>query len=363
MIHIIPHHIRRGSWPPWYKLINFNEEVNILQGYDDDTIERDLNQEDNTIYLDKILQDLNVKKGDSVFLDKKYVLHESAVTNLDTVVNFYYDKYECKFFIVDDDNHLEHTDNKKYTYFSNRFNVLSCRNNFNYFRYRTPHHTWTNNLSELLNPFLYNLRQKKFNFIVGVDKVERLLSLKHIYNIGLEKDGYVGYSGFNKVYSDDEISEKLIEFRNVNLPIILDTPFERSLQGAVNVEFPPLPICLNSYISCICETMVMDGNEIHLSEKSWNPFISHNIPLILGSKYINNYLQELGFWLADDLFDLSPRETRNDIINQFKSNLNIINSISFDEIHDYYMKNMGSIMKNYDILIKQKFIFKRENYK
>lgn len=362
MIHVVPHHIRRGSWPPWYKLINFSEEVNILKGYDDINIERDLNQEDNTIFLNDILNKLNVKKGDSVFVDKRYIIQDGDYDDFLFNINKHFEKYECKFFIVDDDNQYEYTDNKNFTYFSNRFNMLNSINNFNYFRYRTPYHTWTTNLSELINPFLYNIRQKKFNFIVGVDKIERLISLKHIYNIGMHTDGYVGYSGFNRAYLDDELSDKLIEFRDGTIPIILDVPFERSLHGAVNVDFPPFPTCLNSYVSCICETMVMDGDEIHLSEKSWNPFISHNIPLILGSKYINQYLRNLGFWLADDLFDLTPKETRIDIINQFTSNLDIINSMSYDELYKYYTNNTGSIIRNFDILMKQKFIFDRKNY-
>jgi hypothetical protein len=363
MIHIIPHHINRGSWPRWYTLIHFTEDVNILQGYDDVNIERNLNQEDNTIFLDDILNNLNVNEDDSVFVDKKYFTNYGDHNEFATNVNKHWEKYKCKFFIIDDDNQYEYSDNEKFTYFSNRFNIVNSKHNFNYFRYRTPTHTWTNNLSELLNPFLYSIRQKKFNFIVGVDKIERLISLKHIYNTQLNLDGYVGYSGFNRAYLDNELSDKLIQFRDTTIPIILDVPFERSLHGAVNVEFPPFPLCLNSYVSCICETMVMDSTEIHLSEKSWNPFISHNIPLILGSKYINEYLRNLGFWLADDLFDLSPKETKIDIVNQFTSNLDIINSMSYDDLYKYYTNNIGAIMRNFDILMKQKFTFNRNNYK
>lgn len=363
MIHVIPHHINKGSWPSWYNLIHFKEDVNILKGYDDYNIERNLNQEDNTLFLDEILNNLNVKNGDSVFADKKYFVTDGDYNQFITNINTHSQKYGCKFFIVDDDNQYEYSDNRTFTYFSNKFNVNDSNKNFNYFRYRTPYHTWTNNLSELMNPFLYNLRQKKFNFIVGVDKIERLISLKHIYNVGMDSDGYIGYSGFNRLYHDNELSTKLVEFRDSIIPIVLDVPFERSLDGAVNVEFPPFPICLNSYISCICETAVIDSELVHLSEKAWNPFISHNIPLILGSKYINDYLRNLGFWLADDLFDLSPKETRTEIIKQFTSNLDIINSMSYDEIYKYYMHNIGAVMRNFDTLMKQKFIFDRNNYK
>ena len=359
MIHVIPHHILRGSWPPWYKLFHFNENVNIIDTYDTSEIELGSNKVSFDKLLENIIIENSIKSGDSVICDKHYFSNDNIEIKIVNLAK----KYKCKFFIIDDDNQQKYVDTPHFTYFSNRFNIKDSKYNFNYFRYRTPYHNWVNNLDELLNPFLYNIRQKKFNFIVGVDKVERLISLKHLYDNEINSDGYIGYSAFVKSYSDNQLSSKEIEFRDLHLPIILDTPYERSLEGNVNVEFPPLPITLNSYISCICETAILDLDELHLSEKSWNPFISHNIPLILGSKYINNYLKDLGFWLADDLFDLKPQENKNDILNQFKSNLNIIKSLNYDELHRYFINNIYNIKNNFNILIKQKFIFDRNNYK
>jgi hypothetical protein len=363
MIHIIPQHIRRGSWPPWYKLINFKENVNFLIDDESKTIERDLNQENHSLKIKSFLNKLNINSGDSVFLDVKYFEADNGFDNFKNSAIFTSNEYNCKLFIIDGDNQFDYYDCEHFTYFSNRFDIFNSNHNFNYFRYRTPYHTWTNNLDELLFPFLFNLRDKKFNFIVGVDKIERLLSLKHIFTNKMNTDGYIGYSGFSKAYSDESISDNLLDFRNTTLPIILDTPFDRSEQGAVNVEFPPLPICLNSYVSCICETHVIDSNELHLSEKAWNPFISHNIPLILGSKHINEYLKGLGFWLADDLFDITPKNNKTEIINQFKSNLDIINNMSYDKLYNYFYKNIPNITKNFTILMNQKFIFDRNNYK
>lgn len=362
MIHVIPHHINKGSWPAWYKLIYFTEDVNILQGYDDNNIERNLNQEDNTLFLDDILNNLNVKNKDSVFVDKRYFTNQGDFNEFTNNINKHSEKYGCKFFIVDDDNQYDYSDNEKFTYFSNRFNILNSKHNFNYFRYRTPTHTWTNNLSELLNPFLYNIRQKKFNFIVGVDKVERLLSLKHIYDTNMNNDGYIGYSGFARSYTPDSISNSLKEFRDNMIPIILDTPFDRSEMGAVNVEYPPFPITLNSYVSAVCETSVM-LDSLHLSEKAWNPFISLNIPLILGSSEINTYLKGLGFWLGNDIFDLSVKTNYVDIVRQFQSNLDIINNMTYNDLYDYFRQHKNSIILNHELLKKQKFIFDRNNYK
>jgi hypothetical protein len=199
--------------------------------------------------------------------------------------------------------------------------------------------------------------------IIGVDKKERLEIFKYVYNIGLDSESHLGYSAFTSQYDDSEISSALLRFKNEKLPVILDIPFERSLYGSVNVEIPPLPITMTSYFSCILETMVISGETIHLSEKSWNPFISKNIPLILGSTYINQYLLSRGFWLAEDLFDLSPQYSVTDILHQYKSNLDIIQKMSYDEIHSYYIKNQPYIEANFSRIETVKFEFKSDNYK
>lgn len=364
MIHIIPHHINGGSWIKWYKLIHFNdsEQVSHYKVDDPSLYERFLiAQEDYPIHLETHLKNINPNEGDFIFCDIQYFpywnpqLFESTIYDLAT-------KYGIKFFIVDGDNFRSYTDTEHYTIFSNRFDVKYSDVNFNYFRYRVGGQTYFYNLPEIFIPFLETIRQRKANFIVGVDKVERLLALKHIIDNGIDKDFYVGYSGFTKPYDDTQLSESLISFRDKTLPIILDTTFEKSCNGAVNVEFPPFPYTLNSYVSAICETSV-SIDEIHLSEKAWNPFISMNIPLILGSKPINNYLRNLGFWMADDLFDLSEQTTYVNIVNQFKSNLDIIHNMSYNDLYDYFLHNKNKFIHNHTILGRQKFVFNRNNYK
>ena len=186
-----------------------------------------------------------------------------------------------------------------------------------------------------LYPFVKQRRPKKINFFVGVDKLERLEIYKYIHNIGLDKESHLAYSGFSKDYSDDKLSDSLLEWRNKNVPKVLDTTFEESQIGQVNPDLPPLAYCLTSYVSCIMETkIIVDTNEleVHLSEKSWNPFCSFNIPLILGSYGIKKYLKRCGYWLADDLFDTSEKESFREILGQYKSNLDIINNMSNQDL-------------------------------
>ena len=370
MIHVIPQHISRGSYTPWYKLLNIKDE-HIFYSFDDtDEIERKLIGE--PPYVDKLIEKLNKinpQSGDVVIFDSKYIDSHRGKTVIENNLIDLSKKYNhCKFVLFDDDNSIEYTDTKRYTFFSNKFLVKDTtelyhyERNCNYYRYRSALQEYFPYLKYIIKIFDLNIRQKKMNMIVGVDKKERLEVFKYVYNIGLDSDSWLGYSGFACGYEEGDISSKLLEFKKNKLPVILDTPMERSMQGAVNVELPPLPITMTSYISCILETMVVAEDIIHLSEKSWNPFISKNIPLILGNKYLTQYLKGLGFWLAEDLFDITPQDSVPAIINQYKRNLDIIDKMSYEDIHSYYIKNQAKIERNFSLIENTKFEYDSNNY-
>ena len=369
MIHIIPQHIGKGSYTAWYDLLIFNEDHIFHQFNDTELIEtKSIGEPPYSNLLIEKLNSINPKVGDIVIFDSKYINNYDGQLEFDLIELS--KKYNnCKFVLFDDDNSTEYTDEERYTLFSNKFqkrkdNELNQYDlNCNYYRYRSSHQEYFPHLKYITRIFQDNIRQKKLNMIIGVDKKERLEIFKYVYNIGLDSESHLGYSAFTSQYDDSEISSALLRFKNEKLPVILDIPFERSLYGSVNVEIPPLPITMTSYFSCILETMVISGETIHLSEKSWNPFISKNIPLILGSTYINQYLLSRGFWLAEDLFDLSPQYSVTDILHQYKSNLDIIQKMSYDEIHSYYIKNQPYIEANFSRIETVKFEFKSDNYK
>lgn len=367
MIHIIPHHIAKGSYVAWYDLINFKEDY-IIHTFDDtEQIERKLNGE--PPYVDSLLSKIdtiNPQFGDIVMFDSDYYNQFDGKLE-ENLIQLSKKHNNCKFILFDDDNSLDYIDTEHYTFFSNKFrkcDTLGEYNlNCNYYRYRAPLQEYWPHTKYVVNTFHLNIRQKKMNMFIGVDKKERLQTFKHVYNIGLDKDSWLAYSGFNTNYDDSEISEKLLEFKKEKLPVILDTSYEDSCNGSVNVEMPTLPITLTSYVSCILETMVLGGETLHLSEKSWNPFISKNIPLILGSTYTNDYLKKCGFWLADDLFDLTPQMDVDSILNQYRQNLDIINKMSYEDLHSYYLKNKNNIDINFNIMQNAKFEFNSNSYK
>ena len=373
MIYIITHHIKKGGYVAWYDLINFKspKDVTYWESSDKKAIEAATLNSKQPPYQDVLeqhIKEINPKPMDVIMFDMMYLEMEDPIS-----IEFYLttlgERYGIKLVVVDDDNFKTYADTNNYTFFSNRFEVNknnSVRNNFNYYRYRASKESYFDSIPEIIRPFMHNIREKKMNMIIGVDKKERFEVFKYTHNIGLDKSSYLAYSAFCSTYDDSILSDPLKKWKTENIPTILDTPIELSMEGNVNPQIPPFPYCLNSYVSCILETSI-HGNtaqpEIHLSEKAWNPFLSHNIPLILGNSGINAYLIDLGFWMATDLFELSTKNTPEGIVQQYKSNLDIINKISKDELREYYMLNHRNIERNYDIIKSQKFVYNELNYK
>lgn len=385
MIYIITHHIRKGSYVAWYDLINFKSksDVTYWESSDKNAIETaNLNSKEPPYQdaLEQHIKEINPKPMDVIMFDINYLelnvpgATESYLTNLG-------EQYEVKMVAIDDDNFKNYADSNNYTFFSNRFEVNknnSIRNNFNYYRYRATKESYFNSIPEIIRPFIDNIREKKMNMIIGADKEERFEIFKYTHNIGLDKESYLAYSAFCSTYDDSVLSNPLKKWKKENIPTILDTPIEASMTGTVNPQIPPFPYCMNSYVSCILETTIHGSSEmhlnsegieiyspseIHLSEKSWNPFLSHNIPLILGNSGINAYLISLGFWMATDLFEVSTKDTPEGIVQQYKSNLDIINKMSKDELRNYYILNYRNLEGNYNKLKSQKFIYNKLNYK
>jgi len=268
MIHVIPHHIGKGSYAAWYDCIDWSECKDlIIHKFDskykieNKTIVEEMPpNEDYFDILENHIQEINPSMNDWIVCDFQYTDYsepgfEKNIVKLSK-------KYKVKLVFVDDDNYQPYTDNEYYTFHSNKFNYADTTNVFNYYRYRIAKTDWYNNLYKTLNPFVKQRRPKKINFFVGVDKLERLEIYKYIHNIGLDKDSHLAYSGFSKDYSDDELSDSLLKWRNENVPKILDTTFEESEIGQVNPDLPPIAYCLTSYVSCIMETKIITKKDV-----------------------------------------------------------------------------------------------------
>jgi hypothetical protein len=83
---------------------------------------------------------------------------------------------------------MEYMDTEHYTIFSNKFQTINIdpstyNLNCNYYRYRVPLQEYWPHLEYITQIYKHNVRQKKMNMIIGVDKVERLEVFKYVYNI------------------------------------------------------------------------------------------------------------------------------------------------------------------------------------
>ena len=70
-------------------------------------------------------------------------------------------------------------------------------------------------------------------------------------------------------------------------------------------------------------------------------------------------------WLlvGDDLFDTSEKESFREILDQYKSNLDIINNMSNQDLRDYYIGNWSRLEHNFFKQQQQQFTFNQEKYK
>ena len=62
------------------------------------------------------------------------------------------------------------------------------------------------------------------------------------------------------------------------------------------------------------------------------------------------------------MFDISEKSSQRDIVEQFKSNLDIINNMSNLELREYYINHRTQLDRNYRKLQMQSFEFNKSNY-
>ena len=173
MIHILSQHIAKGSYTPWYKIINFNEPHLFHEFEDNQIVEKKIIGE--PPYIDLFVNKLNEispSKGDIIMFDVDY-LYDSKYTYEEfyDFINKLSTKYNnCKFVMFEDDSTFEYIDTKTFTIFSNKFNkeenVSNYNLNCNYFRYRNQHQDFFKSVKDVVNIFKQNIRQKKTALLI-----------------------------------------------------------------------------------------------------------------------------------------------------------------------------------------------------
>jgi hypothetical protein len=208
------------------------------------------------------------------------------------------------------------------------------------------------------------VRDKKYNFYNGVHKPHRLKCYELVKKHDLINEGYFSYADFAYMSKNEELDYEFMhffgfktkeEYRNYlstfEIPLFYDT---KESDPNVFVAFAnPPQTSLQSYISITTETTFQIGQrtgDMVLSEKAFKPFYGFNIPLIVGTPIGVQYLKDLGFDLFEDLFDVSPKSTKEEIFNQFEKNLQTIKSMDKIQLHDYYINNMDRLNSNFELL-------------
>ena len=109
---------------------------------------------------------------------------------------------------------------------------------------------------------------------------------------------------------------------------------------------------MNSYISLVCCTNYVQTAELYTSEKIFKPFFSFHIPIFFGVRGLYGVLKKLGFYLFDDLIDLSFDDITDDgerIYSAFDQVITI-NSIGKKRIHQYYREKHAELLHNFNLL-------------
>jgi hypothetical protein len=207
-------------------------------------------------------------------------------------------------------------------------------------------------------------RHKKYSFYNGIHKPIRFFAYDILIDNDMLNDGYFSYLDYaNHIDNPENINEIMKLFRlekigdyhklrkKFKIPYLLDSSFIHPNWSDVPPFMNPLSHTLNSYINITAETNYFTSYEyVSISEKSYKPFISFNIPLIIGQPSIYPYMRDCGFDMFDDFFDNSECKTTNDMLNQIKQNFTKINKMSIDDIHNFYIKNLHRLEHNFEIV-------------
>lgn len=214
----------------------------------------------------------------------------------------------------------------------------------------------------------YSLRKsKKYNFLNGIHKPHRFAAYQLIKKHNMLEDGFFSYLDYPNFLEQESHRKETAEWLNISLeefenelkttkiPYLLETYEPTPQPGIFYTPFLVPPIySWQSYISITSETnYVESSNIVSLSEKSFKAFAGFNIPLIYGQPNIVDYLKELGFDMFDDLFDNTPTNNKADTLAKLDRNLQVINNMSFEELHNFYLNNYERIKHNFYHLTKR----------
>ena len=320
-----------------------------------ETLTYDLGNQLHSVSVDNNIFDFvksKVNKDDTLIIESSYFLSE-AYEKFDFDV---LDTLPCKTFIF----HSESTFIDKPNVFNPHYSLNNVNEkipNFYLLNFGLSKHRWLVHM--LFERYHKMYRDKIFYSTNGVFKPHRTLVYSLLKENNLLDKTYYSYQAYSNFDEDYEthfkdikigypITEKYFNSLKSELPIVLDYDWV----GKVDQSSLTLPYTMNSYISLVCCTNYVQTAELYTSEKIFKPFFSFHIPIFFGVRGLYGVLKKLGFYLFDDLIDLSFDDITDDgerIYSAFDQVITI-NSIGKKRIHQYYREKHAELLHNFNLL-------------
>lgn len=322
-----------------------------------ETLVYDVGNELHSVSIDNNIFDFvqsKVTKNDTLIIESSYFF-SSTKSDFDFSK---LDSLPCKTFVL----HSESRFIDKSNVFGPHYdldNIVKNSPNFYLLNFGLSKHRWL--IHTLFERYRNMYRDKMFYCTNGVFKGHRTLLYSLLKENNILDSTYYSYQAYSNLDDDYEthfknidiknpITEKYFESLKKELPVVLDYEWH----GKVDQASITLPYTTNSYISLVCCTFYDETKEIYTSEKVFKPFFSFHIPIFFGARGLYRVPKKLGFYLFDDLIDLSFDNIQDNGERFYMAFDQIyhIKRMGKKELHNYYSRKHNELLHNFNLLKK-----------
>ena len=323
-----------------------------------ETLTYDVGNQLHSVSIDNNILDFvksKVTKDDTLIMESSYLFSSTKGDfNFDVL-----DTLPCRVFVLHSESNFVDNPNVFSPHYDLEDKLDLTIPNFYLLNFGLSKHRWITH--SLFERYQNMFRDKIFYSTNGVFKGHRTLLYSLLKENNLLKDTYFSYQAYSNIDEDYEthfknlnitnpITEKYFENIKKNLPITLDYLWH----GTVDQASVTLPYTTDSYVSLVCCTNYETTKEVYTSEKIFKPFFSFHIPIFFGVRGLHKVLKKLGFYLFEDLIDLSFDDIHDNgerMYSAFDQAINI-KSIGREQLHTYYVEKHNELLHNFNLLRK-----------
>lgn len=224
-------------------------------------------------------------------------------------------------------------------------------------------------VNELLDSEIHNLKNnfqnKYLSSLSRVNRPHRTMATFLLCHSSIRNHSLISHNSFENINIEswkhynllNDFDNKTIKEWLNQLPLIIDqNNFEKN--WALGTDYSS--IHRQTLFQIVNETLVDDTYQTSLfySEKTFRPILFFQPFVIFGQPGINQYLQNLGYKLYDDWFDLSfdqIRDTRdryNELLKMLSKTVDHLNTLSRDDQIKWRFKNKETLIHNYHVMMQ-----------